>query len=235
MKHLLEADSIQLDFGMRPILSDIYIRCETGTITGLLGRNGAGKSCLLRILYGDLPATNRSVRFDGMPVAEPWRSRGLLLYLPQFNFIPGSLSLRRVLQDYQLELTGLEKKFPEFGGPTAHRSKIRDLSGGQRRLLHLYIILRSASKFALLDEPFTHLMPLQIEKVKEMLMEEKQNKGLLITDHLYRAVTAVSDRLYILANGQTHLATTDRDIETHGYAPSTRNPSAANPPRQPPM
>jgi lipopolysaccharide export system ATP-binding protein len=224
MKYILEADSIQLDFGIRNILSDIYIRCETGTITGLLGRNGAGKSCLLRILYGELPATNRSVRFDGMPVAEPYRRPGLLLYLPQFNFIPGSLSLRRVLQDYQLEFSGLEKKFPEFGGAAADRSKIKDLSGGQRRLLHLYIILRSASKFALLDEPFTHLMPLQIEKVKEMLMEEKLNKGLLITDHLYRAVTAVSDRLYILANGQTHLAATDRDIETLGYVPSAGNP-----------
>jgi ABC-type multidrug transport system ATPase subunit len=220
MKHILEADSIQLDFGVRTILSDIYIRCETGTITGLLGRNGAGKSCLMRILYGDLAATNRSVRFDGMPVAEPWRRPGLLLYLPQFDFIPGSLTLRRVLLDYELEFSGLEKKFPEFGATAAHRSKVKQLSGGQRRLLHLYIILRSASKFVLLDEPYTHLMPLQIEKVKEMLLEEKQNKGLLITDHLYRAVTAVSDRVYVLANGQTRLAATDRDLETLGYVPT---------------
>ena len=217
MIHTLEADSIQLEFGVRPILSNIHLRCETGTITGLLGRNGEGKSCLLRILYGDLPATSRSVRFDGRSVPEPYRHPELLRYLPQFNFIPGALSLSRIMRDFQLEFRELEQRFPEFG--PAHRSPIRELSGGQQRLIHLYIILRSPSRFALLDEPFTHLMPLQIEKVKEMLLEEKDKKGLLITDHLFREVTSISDRLYILTGGRTHLAKTVEDIETFGYAP----------------
>jgi ATPase subunit of ABC transporter with duplicated ATPase domains len=50
MKHILEADSVQLQFGERKILSDVYLKCETGKITGLLGRNGEGKSCLMRII-----------------------------------------------------------------------------------------------------------------------------------------------------------------------------------------
>jgi lipopolysaccharide export system ATP-binding protein len=216
MNHVLEVDSIRLDFGMRSILSDTYLRCETGAITGLLGRNGSGKSCLLRIVYGDLPVSTRSVRFDGLAIAEPYKRPNLLLYLPQFNFIPETLSLQRVLNDYQLEFLELEKKFPEFGA--THRSRISELSGGQRRLVNLYIIVRSVSQFVLLDEPFTHLTPLQIEKVKEMLLEEKQHKGLVITDHLYRAVTAVSDQLYILKDGKTYPAKSDRDIETLGYA-----------------
>jgi ABC-type multidrug transport system ATPase subunit len=216
MKHQMEADSIQLEFGSRSILSDIHIRCETGTITGLLGRNGEGKSCLMRILYGDLPATGRSVRFDGLFVAEPYRRPDLLLFLPQFNFIPGSLTLPRVLNDFQLEFRDLESSFPEFS--RLWRYRIRELSGGERRLIHLYLIIRSPSRFALLDEPFTHLMPMQIEKVKEMLLREKENKGLLITDHLFREVTAVSDRLYILVDGKTFLTRSGQDIETLGYA-----------------
>ena len=133
MKHTLEADSIQLEFGLRPILSDIHIQCETGKITGLLGRNGQGKSCLMRILYGDLPAASRSVRFDRVSVPEAYRRPDLLLYLPQFNIIPESLTLRRVLDDFRLEFRELEKRFPEFS--RAYRSRIRELSGGERRLI----------------------------------------------------------------------------------------------------
>jgi ABC-type multidrug transport system ATPase subunit len=216
MKHTLEADGIEWGYGLRPILSDIHLKCETGKITGLLGRNGMGKSCLMRVLYGDLPAANRSVRFDGVSVSAPYKQPELLLYLPQFNIIPGSLTLRRVLDDFRLEFGELEKRFPEFSH--AYRSRIRELSGGERRLIHLYIIVRSPARFVMLDEPFTHLMPLQIEKVREMLLEEKENKGLLITDHLYRHITDISDQIYILADGKTHLTHSHQDLERLGYA-----------------
>jgi ABC-type lipopolysaccharide export system ATPase subunit len=91
------------------------------------------------------------------------------------------------------------------------------MSGGERRLIELYVIVRSKTKFAMLDEPFTHLNPLQIEKVKKLLLEEKHNKGLLVTDHMFRHVTDISDNLYILKNGKTHLLTNPIDIEMHGY------------------
>ena len=216
MKHTLEADSIQLEFGLRSILSDIHIQCETGKITGLLGRNGQGKSCLMRILYGDLPATSRSVRIDNKPVLAAYKQPHLLLYLPQFNFIPPSLTIPRVLNDFQLQFGDLEKNFPEFG--PVRRSSLRNLSGGQRRLFHIYIIIRSHCRFALLDEPYTHLSPLQVEKVKELMLEEKKNKGLLITDHLYRDITGIADHVYILAEGKTHLIKNEREIEMLGYA-----------------
>ena len=63
MTHKLEADSIHLEFKGRRILSDIYLKCETGKITGLLGRNGEGKTCLMEIIYGTLKS-EKSVRFD---------------------------------------------------------------------------------------------------------------------------------------------------------------------------
>lgn len=216
MTHTLEVDSVQLEFGLRCILSDVHIKCETGKITGLLGRNGQGKTCLMRIIYGDLEVTNRSVRFDHVPVPEAYKRPDLLLYLPQFNFIPGSLTLKRVFSDFNLDFGDLELRFPEFR--PRYRSRVRHLSGGEKRLIHIYIIARSASRFAMLDEPFSHLMPLQVEKVKELLLEEKNNKGLLITDHLYRDIIGLSDHLYVLTNGKTHLTKKTEDIERLGYA-----------------
>lgn len=216
MTHILEADSISLNFGLRHILSDIHIKCQTGEITGLLGRNGQGKTCLLRILWGDLEATGHSVRLDNIPVSRAYKYPEWLSYLPQFNFIPESLSLQRVFDDFGLEFRELEQRFPQFR--VRQRSRIRDLSGGERRLINVYLIIRSRSRFALLDEPFTHLMPIQIDKVKELLLEERANKGFLITDHLYRHITDIADKFYILADGRTHLAKSTEDIEKLGYA-----------------
>jgi ABC-type lipopolysaccharide export system ATPase subunit len=74
----------------------------------------------------------------------------------------------------------------------------------------------------MLDEPFTHLNPTQIEKVKELLLKEKENKGLLITDHMFRHILEISNSLYILKNGKTHLTKSDSDLETLGYSLSER-------------
>lgn len=215
MIHTLQADSIRLEFDGRIILSDVYIKCETGKITGLLGRNGQGKSCLMKIIYGDLPC-EKSVRFDNVAQYEAYKNRDLLLYLPQFNFIPARLSLERIFSDFALDYLAFENRFPEF--VSRSRSSVRNLSGGERRLVELYVIVKSKSQFAMLDEPFTHLNPIQIEKVRNLLLEEKSNKGLLITDHMFRHVAGISDHLYVLANGKTHLTKSEKEIETLGYA-----------------
>lgn len=215
MNHRLEVDNIQFQFGDRPILSDVYLTCETGKITGLLGRNGQGKSCLMKIIYGALRC-EKSVRIDGLAQPEAFKRPDLLLYLPQFNFIPKSLSLKRVFQDFALDFQSFVGRFPEYA--SKYKSSISSLSGGGHRLVELYVIVKSKSYFVMLDEPFTHLSPLQIEKVKELLLEEKTNKGLLITDHMYQQVLDISDNLYLLTNGKTHQAKSFMDIETLGYA-----------------
>lgn len=216
MNHKLEADSIQLDFDFRRILSDVYLKCETGKITGLLGRNGQGKSCLMNIIYGSLNAVSKSIRFDNVSISHAFKRPDLLLYLPQFNFIPKSLTVKRIFSDFNLLYSDFEKVFPEF--KLKYKSSLSNLWGGQKRLIEVYLIIKSKSHFAMLDEPFTHLMPLQIEKVKEILLQEKHNKGFLVTDHMYKQIIDVCDSLYILTNGKTHLTNSITDIEALGYA-----------------
>lgn len=217
MIHRLEADGIQLDFGGRNILSGIYILCETGKITGLLGRNGAGKSCLMRVVFGALKC-EKSVRIDKHSYYEPFKHSGLLAYLPQFNFIPGSLSIKRVFDDFGLDFQAFTLLFPEL--VSAYKSQMKTLSGGERRIVEIYSIVKSRTLFALLDEPFTQVSPLQTEKLKALLIEEKKNKGILLTDHIYREVIDLSDNLYLLSNGRTHLIKDLSDIEAFGYARS---------------
>ena len=70
----------------------------------------------------------------------------------------------------------------------------------------------------MLDEPFTHVSPLHTEKLKDLMIEEKKNRGLLITDHMYTHVLDVCDDIYVLADGATHLTKNREEIETFGYA-----------------
>ena len=215
MNHRLEIDSIQLAFNERSILSDIYLKCETGKITGLLGRNGQGKSCLMKIIYGTLSA-EKSIRFDAITQQTAFKRPDLLLYLPQFNFIPKNVTLKRIFTDFELDFSNFLIAFPEF--TKQYHSPIANLSGGERRLIEVYVIVKSKSQFAMLDEPFTHLNPLQIAKVQTLLVNEKENKGLLITDHMFRHITTISNDLYVLNNGKTYLTKNISDIELLGYA-----------------
>jgi len=216
MTHRLEADSIFLHFGERRILSDIYIKCETGKITGLLGRNGTGKSSLMNIIYGSLACPDKSVRFDGKSVPQAYRKPTLLAYLPQFDFVPKSLSLYRVFKDFQLDFNEFKVFFP--GLPDDIKTRFGELSGGSRRLVETFLVIKTKSQFTILDEPFSHIMPVHVDKIKELIACEKQSKGFLITDHLYKNVMEISDHLYVLANGKTHLTKNIEDIETLGYA-----------------
>jgi len=215
MIHTLEADGIQLDFGLRRILSDIYLKCETGKITGLLGQNGQGKSCLMNIILGTLNSSDNSIRVDGKVIRDAGKRPDLISYLPQFNFIPKSLKVKQVINDFQLSYNDFENRFPEFKQMAF--SKVSNLSGWQCRTLEIYTIAKTPSFFSMLDEPFTHLNPIQIEKIKEFLLEEKTNKGFLITDHMYNHLLEVSNDVYLLNDGKTYLIKTLADLDALGY------------------
>ena len=215
MNHILEVDSIELEFNSRKILSDIYLKCETGKITGLLGRNGEGKTCLMNIISGSLEPQSKSVRFDSKMIFNPLSKPELVLYLPQFNFIPKFLTLKKIFNDFNLDFTEFTAHFPQFN--ESYLSRIDSFSGGEKRLVEVYIIIKSKTQFVILDEPFSHIMPLHIEVIKEILQKEKQTKGILITDHMHRHITQISDYLYLLTNRKTHLTKSVQDLVTLGY------------------
>ena len=70
----------------------------------------------------------------------------------------------------------------------------------------------------MLDEPFSHIMPLHVEVIKDIIQREKYRKGFIITDHLFRHITEISDSLYVLKDGKTYLTHSIDDIEELGYA-----------------
>ena len=93
MHHILEIDSVNKSYGQNRVLTDIYLKCETGDIIGLLGSNGSGKSTLLKILFGVENAQQKFIRIDGKIFDHPYKTSGEIAYLPQDSFIPKNLKL----------------------------------------------------------------------------------------------------------------------------------------------
>lgn len=216
MNHTLEIDSVILEFYSKRVLQDVYMKCETGKVTGLLGRNGTGKSCLMKIIYGELVPNEKSLKINGDSIFNAYRNPKDIRYLSQGTFIPKSLSVKRIFDDFELDFLDFAKEFPDF--EWFYKTKFKRLSGGEQRILEIYLILVSQTKFCLLDEPFSQIMPLHIETIKSLILRERKNKGILISDHLYEHIIDISDDIYVINEGKIHLTKTLQDIETLGYA-----------------
>jgi len=215
MINTLEVDSVILDFGSRRILHDVYLKSETGNITGLLGVNGSGKSCLMKMIFGEFDISNKSVRLNGETFIDNKRSTDDIRYLPQHQFVPKHLSIKRIFEDFELDYMDFVTEFPTFRRKV--NKKFRELSGGEQRIIEVYLMLVSKSKFCMLDEPFTHIMPVHIDIIKRLIVRVKENKGIIVTDHLYQNIIAISDSLYVISEGKTHLTKSLLDLEVLGY------------------
>lgn len=214
-QNVLEADSVYLEYSNRAILSDVYVKAETGKVTGFLGRNGCGKSSLMKVIFGSLKGNFQSVRLNKQYQPSLLLVSGAIRYLPQKSFIPKHLRIEQICELFQVRFTTIVNELPVF--EKYQQQKLGALSGGEIRLFEAVIILLSDVKFIILDEPFSHIMPLHVEKLKEMINREKHRKGIIITDHLYKHIMDVSDDLYLIREGKTFKINTHDDLIRHGY------------------
>ena len=216
MHSILEIDSVRKEYSGRVILSDIYLKCKTGDIIGLFGRNGTGKSTLLKIVFGIEEADNQFVKVDELVLGIQSKTSQQISYLSQDTFLPNHLT---VLQLIRLSLD--KSKLIDFENDHILRplllQKISFLSGGELRYLEIKLLLNLPSKFILLDEPFNGLSPLLIEHITEMIKLFSKSKGIIITDHNYLEVLSVSNRFFLLNDGCLAEINGEEDLHRRGY------------------
>ncbi len=201
MRDVLEFDSVELSFDGRRILSGVYMQCRQGEVVGLLGRNGSGKSSLMKVVFGILDAEHKSVRINGVSLQGGYLRKRYIAYLPQEKLIPPYLSLRLAFKLFGVDANDVIAAVPEVSEYV--NFKPNELSGGWQRLIETLLILHSPAPFCFLDEPFTGLMPIHIETIKSIVAQVRSRKGIIISDHMHRHVTEASDRIYVLTNGRT--------------------------------
>jgi len=216
MKSLLEVDSIEKSYGYKIILSNIYLKCETGNIIGILGRNGTGKSTLLKIIYGILPAEHKFVRIDNKMRFKAYQHKNEISYLPQDNFLPRNFKVSKAINLF------IDKKsIVYFCDDTfiqkIYKQKINQLSSGELRYLEIKLILFCTSKFVLLDEPYNGVSPIMINSINELIIKSSKNKGIILTDHNYENVLKVANQLYLIKDCSTKKLKNKQDLIQLGY------------------
>jgi lipopolysaccharide export system ATP-binding protein len=210
----LAAVNVQKTYGGRRVVDDVSVSVGQSEIVGLLGANGAGKTTTFYMLVGLEQTEKGSIFLNGRDVTKlPMylRARLGLGYLPQepsvFRKLTAEQNILAVLETLKISRSGrfarLEELLEEFG--IAHVRKVRGdaLSGGERRRVEIARCLATEPKFILLDEPFAGIDPLAIEDIREIILYlKKQGIGILITDHNVRETLDITDRAYILSEGQ---------------------------------
>ncbi|WP_420574855.1 ATP-binding cassette domain-containing protein [Kordia sp.] len=212
---MLEVDNIEKYYDNVQILYGVYLKAEEGQVTGILGSNGCGKSTLLRIIFGSLKSKYKLIKIDGNVLLKKLYETGIAKYLPQHNFIPNFLSIRKALQLYHISEADFKSFFIENDFRLSQ--KFGELSGGQRRIVEVFLTLKTPSRIILLDEPFSHISPVQVEAIKKLIEIEKQHKIIVITDHLYREITEVSDTIYLIKNGSSKRIQQLTELEDYKY------------------
>jgi lipopolysaccharide export system ATP-binding protein len=216
MSNILEIDSVIKSYGNKQVLTDIYLKCQTGDIIGLLGRNGSGKTTLLKILFGILPAERKFIRMNGKVYSKPYKSKNDICYLPQHEFLPGHIHVVKVVELY-LGLASVDLFFHDQILEHIRNSKVSHLSGGELRYLEIKLLLNTESKFVLLDEPFNGISPVVIQQIKALIVEASKSKGIILTDHDYRNVLDVANRYCLLFDGGIKLITDKYELVKWGY------------------
>lgn len=213
---ILEADSIELSFDKKKkILFGVYLKAEKGKVTGILGRNGCGKTSLLRIIFGDLKPKYKSIRLNGKHFQKPIFSTNKIAYLPQHKLLPSSISLKKAFCLFSQNWDKFVTHFESF--KIYKNSKCNELSSGEVRVVETYLILNSGKEIIMLDEPFSFIAPLYVEKFKNLIKEKKRQSAIVITDHFYREILEISDTVYFLKDGYSKLIKSEEDLEDEGY------------------
>lgn len=203
-------------FGAKRVLDTVSFDVRTGEMMAIFGRNGSGKSTIFQILFGKVKADILCGHIDGDSIE---KNQLQIAFLPQYAFLPARMRVRKLIEKGVSSEKGQDKLFYAPKISKIENQRVGQLSTGERRYLATLLLGQLPHPFLLLDEPFSMLEPIQMEYIKNYLLELKTTKGIILSDHYFDDVLAVSDRLLLLQGGQLHAVKDKADLVDKGYLP----------------
>ena len=222
----LRAENLRKSYRSRCVVNNVSIFVNPGEIVGLLGPNGAGKTTTFYMVLGlETPDAGKiwlgEQDITRLPIHK--RARSGISYLPQeasvFRKLTVEENILAILETLKLSRTErqarLEQLIEDFHLGHVRRNKGYALSGGERRRTEIARCLTIEPKFILLDEPFAGIDPKAIDDIQQIIAHLRdRNIGVLITDHNVREALEITDRAYIINEGQIFRAGTPHELTT---------------------
>ena len=220
----LRTENLVKKYRTRTVVKDVSFEVEQGEIAGLLGPNGAGKTTSFYMIVGLIqPNSGKIFLNDEEITTEPVYKRAQkgIGYLAQEASVFRRLSVEDNIKAV-LEMTKLSREeqqfrveslLNEFGLQKIRKSLGIQLSGGERRRTEIARALALKPNFILLDEPFAGVDPIAVEDIQEIIAKLKdKNIGILITDHNVHETLSITDRAYLLFEGEILKSGTAREL-----------------------
>lgn len=212
---MLRTEGLKKVYGKRLVVKGVDISVKRGEIVGLLGPNGAGKTTSFYMITGMINPNEGHVFLDKVDITNDAmyiRARKGIGYLAQEPSIFGKLTVEENLKlvlEMRNDLSVKDQKgkindlLEDFSVLHLSKSKGNTLSGGERRRVEIARSLCMDPDFILLDEPFAGVDPIAVEEIQEIVHSlKKKDIGVLITDHNVRETLSITDRSYLLFDGQ---------------------------------
>jgi branched-chain amino acid transport system ATP-binding protein len=227
---LIKVEELSAGYGGTVVLWQVDFTVAAGEVVAMVGRNGMGKTTLMRALMGLLPARKGSIAYRGADItrwAAARRARAGLGYVPQGRDIFADLTVEENLRmglrvavnrtGRQLQFERVYEMFPILR--ERRRQKGGTLSGGQQQMLAIGRALVGDPDILLLDEPFEGIQPSVVGEIEDHIVQLKQrlNLTIFLVEQNCEFIKAVADRCYVLERGRT------TDVFTRGeFADSSR-------------
>ena len=221
----LRAEHLVKTYKGRTVVNDVSIIIEPGEIVGLLGPNGAGKTTSFYMMVGLVKPEKGRVLLDSEDITRlPMfrRAHKGIGYLAQENSVFRKLTAAEnimLVLEMQPKMSRAQRRercdslIESLDLTTVRNNIAQTLSGGERRRVEIARVLATEPKFILLDEPFTGVDPIQKEELSRLIGTLKQRQiGVLITDHDVLFTLAITDRAYILSEGEVKTSGSTKEI-----------------------
>jgi lipopolysaccharide export system ATP-binding protein len=219
---VLRSERLVKRYKKRTVVNNVSVQVAQGEVVGLLGPNGAGKTTTFYMIVGMIRPNEGMVHLDEQEITTvPMyrRARMGIGYLPQeasiFRKMTVEENLMAVLQT--MSLTAAERRercdrlMSDFNVTHLAKSKGYMLSGGERRRTEIARTLATNPSFILLDEPFAGIDPIAVEEIMKIVAGLKQQRiGVLVTDHNVHETLSITDRAYLMFEGEVLKAGTSQ-------------------------
>ncbi|MEH2548619.1 ABC-type branched-subunit amino acid transport system ATPase component [Bradyrhizobium sp. AZCC 2262] len=212
MTAALELVNLTSGYGSSTVIHGVSLQVGPGEIVALVGKNGMGKSSLLKTILSFLPAWDGAVRLDGRDVTRlaPFRKRALgLAYAPQEQALFQDLSVRDNLRlglsddrGFEARLADINDWFPVITARLYQRAGT--LSGGEQKMLIVARGLIAEPRLFLLDEVTEGLQPSVVDRLAEVLAAVRRDRGtaMLVVEQHLSFVLGLADRFAVFKRGE---------------------------------